>query len=430
MNNKKYLKTSKISGYSQLLSKRIDQFSIDFWPHSYSSAKGILIKANDGKIYKDYSISGIGACTLGYANPLVDKDVISQIKKGVASSLNSDLEEKLANIFIKKHPWANKVRFAKSGGEALSIAIRLARSQTGKSKVIFSGYHGWCDWYLSANLIDQESLNNHLIKNLNPLGVPEELSNTAKPFEFNSLISFKEAIRWAGKDLAAVIMEPARSEYPDLTFLKEIRKYTTKKNIPLIFDEISSGYRETNGGYHLSFSNITPDVAVFSKAIGNGYPISAIIGKNKIMKQAEKSFISSTNWTECSGLAASIAVNNIYDRMDVVSHISFIGRLWQESIKELSQKLNFNLQVGGIYGLSTFMYPKKADLFRTLFTVLSLKKGYLTSARFYPNFIHKERDVEKYSELLSTAIHLFRKHTVSEIKEICGKVLPSGFNKI
>lgn len=173
-----------IPGGTMLLSKRPEMFLPEFWPCYYSKAKGCKIWDLDGKELIDISIMGVGTNILGYGNDEVDEAVIDTVKSGNMSTLNNPEEVFLAEKLIDLHPWADMVRFARTGGEANAIAIRIARASTGKDKVAICGYHGWHDWYLSSNLSQDENLANHLLPGLNPLGVPKNLVNTVFPFNY------------------------------------------------------------------------------------------------------------------------------------------------------------------------------------------------------------------------------------------------------
>lgn len=285
-----------IPGMTQLLSKRPDRYSRGVWPTYFKEAHGIEVVDLDDNHYLDFSIGGIGATVLGYADPDVNKVVIDVINKGSASTLNPPEEVLLAEKLIGLHPWAEMARFARGGGEAMSIAVRIARVATGKDKIVFCGYHGWCDWYLAANLGKRDALDDQWIPGLNPNGVPKGLTGTTIPFYYNNIESFNKAIAEAGDDLAAVVMEPIRNYEPAAEFLNAVHEMVAHKKVPLIIDEVSAGFRICNGGAHLKLG-INPDIAVFSKALGNGFPISAIIGKEWVMKAAQDAFITSTNWT-------------------------------------------------------------------------------------------------------------------------------------
>jgi glutamate-1-semialdehyde 2,1-aminomutase len=275
----------RIPGMTQLLSKRPDRFSQGIWPGYFSRAKGAIVWDLDGNEYIDMSISGIGANVLGYADPEVDDAVKKAIEKGSSCSLNCPEEVELADLLCELHPWAEMVRYTRSGGEAMTVAIRIARAHTGKDKLAFCGYHGWHDWYLSANLTDSDALAGHLLPGLNPAGVPHCLINTAFPFRYNHFEDLKEIVSEHGKDLACILMEPIRSQQPEPGFLESIRSVSDDLGAVFIMDEISSGFRLTTGGAHLQLTNVIPDVAVFSKALGNGYPIAAVIGKTSVMSR-------------------------------------------------------------------------------------------------------------------------------------------------
>jgi len=207
------------------------------------------------------------------------------------STLNCPEEVELAERLVHLHPWAQMVRFARSGGEANAIAVRIARAATGRDSVAFCGYHGWHDWYLATNLQNSSGLEEHLLPGLEPNGVPLSLAGTAHPFSYNRLDQLEAIV--SNHKLAAVKMEVQRTDPPEPGFLQGVRQLCDRHGIVLIFDECTSGFRETFGGLHLKFG-IQPDMAMFGKALGNGYAITAIIGRSSIMESAQSTFISST----------------------------------------------------------------------------------------------------------------------------------------
>lgn len=420
-----------IPGMTQLLSKRPDRFGRDIWPTYFKEAKGIKITDLDGNTYLDFSIGGIGATVLGYADEDVNKAVIDVINKGSASSLNAPEEIELAEKLIELHPWADMARFARSGGEAMSIAVRIARAATGKDKIVFCGYHGWTDWYLAANLGKKEALDNQWIAGLNPNGIPKGLTGTAIPFKYNDIDDFKKAIQEAGDDLAAIVMEPTRNFIPIKEFIKIIHETARDKNIPLILDEITAGFRICNGGAHLKLV-FKPDIAVFSKALGNGFPISAIIGKEWIMKSAQDAFITSTNWTERTGYAAALAMINKFIKNDVSKHLLHIADLVWNGWEELSDNYGLNLHVGGFKPLIHFNFPENHLLYTTFFTQEMLKKGFLANSSFYTMYAHTEEDVKKYisacNEVFAQLKHHISTNTVKEQLET--QIAQSGFGRI
>ena len=295
-----------IPGGTQLLSKRPEMFAPDQWPPYYREAHGCEIVDLDGRSYVDMSIMGVGSCLLGYNHPEVTAAVIARIEAGSMATLNCPEEVELARLLIGLHPWADSVRYVRTGGESMAVAVRIARAATGRDLVAFCGYHGWHDWYLAANRAasgEEDHLRGHLLPGLSPKGVPSQLAGTAIPFPYNELDRLAEIVNRDGPRLAAVVMEPTRSVEPAPGFLEGVRELCDRSGAVLVFDEITIGWRLALGGAHLRFG-VSPDIAVFAKALGNGHPMAAVIGRARIMQAAQESFISSTYWTEGVGLAA------------------------------------------------------------------------------------------------------------------------------
>ncbi|CAN2170858.1 HemL Glutamate-1-semialdehyde aminotransferase [Candidatus Nanopelagicaceae bacterium] len=383
---------------TQLFSKRPELFSPERWPTYYVRAKGINLWDNYGKKYSDMSQMGVGSCILGYAFKPVDRAVGEIIRRGVQSTLIATQEMELAQELLEIHKWAEMARFARSGGEAMSIAVRVARVATGKDKVFFSGYHGWNDWYLAANLADEDQLQNVLLPGLSAQGVPVGLAGSAIPFEFNNLEMFEELFQKHMGSVAAIVMEPRRSEPANPGFLERIRKLCDENSIVLIFDEITTGWRGNVGGIHLQ-GTVTPDLAVFAKSMSNGYAMSAVIGTESVMSAASSTFISSTNWTERVGPTAALATIRNYAKNDVDKHILNIGDLVQKGWIDCAASASINVSVNtkGLPSLSSFSfnYPFARGL-NIEFTNRMLDRGWLAHNQFKPSYAHKERIVEKY----------------------------------
>ncbi|MEY3200845.1 MAG: hypothetical protein RIR70_395, partial [Pseudomonadota bacterium] len=301
-----------IPGGNMLLSKRAEMFLPEQWPAYFSKAKGCKVWDLDGNEYTDVSIMGIGTNTLGYGHPEVDDAVRRVIDSGNMSTFNCPEEVALAEKLIALHPWADMVRFARSGGEANAIAIRIARAATGRDKVAICGYHGWHDWYLSANLGDDKNLDGHLLPGLEPNGVPRNLRGTVFPFNYNNIAELEALV--SQHDIGVIKMEVVRNKGPEDNFLHKVRKLATERGIVLIFDECTSGFRQTFGGLHKLYG-VEPDMAMFGKALGNGYAITATIGRREVMEAAQSSFISSTFWTERIGPAAALKTLEVMERM-------------------------------------------------------------------------------------------------------------------
>ncbi|MCG3772908.1 MAG: 3-aminobutyryl-CoA aminotransferase [Nitrosomonadaceae bacterium] len=386
----------RIPGMTQLLSKRPDMFSLGVWPGYFSKAKGVEVWDLDDNRYIDMSIGGIGANVLGYADPEVDAAVMEAIKCGVSSSLNCPEEIELADLLCELHPWADMVRYTRSGGESMALAVRIARTHTGRDKLAFCGYHGWHDWYLAANLGTENALGEHLLPGLEPHGVPAVLKGTALPFRYNNLNDLKRIVMATRGELAAIVMEPIRNERPSDEFLQGARQLADEAGAVLVVDEVSAGFRMNSGGAHL-WLGLQPDVAVFSKALGNGYPIGAIIGKARIMEAAQRSFISSTCWTERTGPAAALATLRKHRERQVGKHLTLIGERIQAGWRMLIDKHRLPAHVRGIPPLSHFSFDHaQAQSFKALFIQLMLDRGFLASNSFYAMYAHQLEHVDLY----------------------------------
>lgn len=386
-----------IPGMAQLLSKRPDMFSLGVWPAYYSRAKGARVWDLDGKEYLDMSIGGIGACVLGYADDEVDDAVVASIRNGVASSLNCPEEVELAELLCELHPWAEMVRFCRSGGEAMAMAVRIARAHTKRDVVAFCGYHGWADWYLAANLSTDSALDGHLIPGLEPAGVPRGLTGTAFPFEYNHIEQLEEIVDKNKNTLAAIVMEPLRSARPAPGFIAAVRKLADKCGAVLVMDEISAGLRYYTGGAHMVLHDVTPDMAVFSKALGNGYAMSAVIGRKAVMDAAQKTFLSSTNWTERVGPTAAIATLKKHQRENAPAQFIRQGTKIMQGWEAIGKKYAFNLHASGMEAMSHFSMdiPDFLD-YKAYFVQLMLEQGILASNVCYLMLAHTDDDVERY----------------------------------
>ncbi len=385
-----------IPGGTQLLSKRPELYAPDVWPAYYREARGCEIIDLDGRRFIDMTTNGIGACLLGYADPDVNAAVIRQVETGAMSTLNPPQEVELAELLVDLHPWADQVRFARTGGESMAVAIRIARAATGRDVVAFCGYHGWSDWYLAANLGKGDALSDHLLAGLEPRGVPRGLAGTAIPFCYNRLDELDAIIRDHDSALAAIVIEPTRSSDPAPGFLAAVRQRCHACGAVLIVDEISIGWRLALGGAHLHYG-LEPDLAVFAKTISNGHPLGAILGKAQVMQAAQETFLSSAYWTEAVGPAAALATIRKMQRIDVPAHVAKIGR----------QTMDRWVELGALHGVpvSASGHPAMAHLdfggddtaaLGTLFTVRMLDKGFLAGPRFYPTWAHRERHVEEF----------------------------------
>lgn len=421
-----------IPGGTQLLSKRPEMFLPDLWPAYYKKADGCKVWDLDGNRYTDMSYMGIGSCILGYADKDVNMAVKKAIDSGSMSTLNAPEEVELAELLTRIHPWADMVRYARSGGEAMSMAVRISRAAAGKDVVLFCGYHGWHDWYLSANLSSNKALDGHLLPGLSPAGVPRYLKGTSYPFKYNCPGELlKLANRLKGR-VGAIVLESIRNDRPEKEFINAIKKIAKKEKAVLIVDEITAGFRLNAGGAHLLFG-IEPDIAVFAKGISNGFPMAAIIGKRKIMERSQDSFISSTYWTERIGPVAALATIKKIRAKNVPGHLIRTGKAVRKGWETLARKNEIEIVTGGIYPLGHFLFKgEKALVLKTLFTQLMLERGFLATTAFYASYSHKEDDVVDYLKAVDESFYLIRKAIESGRPEnmLKGPVCHSGFKRL
>jgi glutamate-1-semialdehyde 2,1-aminomutase len=421
-----------IPGGTQLLSKRPEMFLPELWPAYYDRAKGCEVWDLDGNRYIDMSTMGVGSCVLGYADDDINKAVKSAVDKGNMCTLNAPEEVELAELLTELHPWAEMVRYARTGGEAMSVAVRIARAKTGKDIVLFCGYHGWHDWYLSSNLADEKSLDGHLLPGLNPMGVPRSLKGLTCPFNYNDAQGFQKLINEHKDSVGVVVMESIRNNSPDKEFIETIRRVTDEMGIILIVDEITAGFRLNNGGAHLLFG-LEPDIAVFAKGISNGFPMAAIIGKRDVMEVAQDTFISSTYWTDRIGPTAALATINKIKDNNITEHLISTGNKVKDLWRTMASKHDIEIEISGIDPLGHFDFKYNNPLvIKTLFTQLMLEKGFLASNGFYASYTHKDELIEKYSDAVDSTFD-FMSNAIKEgnpEKYLKGPVCHSGFKRL
>tara|TARA_E500000318_G_scaffold111120_1_gene128575 strand:+ start:8780 stop:10807 length:2028 start_codon:yes stop_codon:yes gene_type:complete len=395
-----------IPGGNMLLSKRAEMFLPDLWPAYFSKSKGCKVWDLDGNEFIDMSIMGVGTNTLGYGHPEVDDAVKKTVETGNLSTLNCPEEVYLAERLVELHPWADMVRFARSGGEANAVAIRIARAAAGKDKVAICGYHGWHDWYLSANLADDKNLDGHLLPGLEPTGVPRNLKGTVFPFNYNSYAELEELVN--AHDIGVIKMEVVRNMGPEDNFLHKVRKLASERNIVLVFDECTSGFRETFGGLHKKYG-VEPDIALFGKALGNGYGITAIVGRREVMESAQSTFISSTFWTERIGPSAGLKTLEVMERIKSWETITDIGLKVAARWGLLAEKYGLKIEQWGLPALTgyTFQSPN-ALAYKTLVTQEMLAKGYLAANSIYVCTEHTPDVIEGYFSALDPIFGLIK----------------------
>jgi glutamate-1-semialdehyde 2,1-aminomutase len=419
-----------IPGGNMLLSKRAEMFLPDQWPTYFSKARGCRVWDLDGCEYVDMSLMGIGTNILGYGHPEVDAAVRAAVAAGNMSTLNCPEEVALAERLVELHPWAQMVRLARSGGEANAIAVRIARAASGRHQVAVCGYHGWHDWYLAANLGDETRLAGHLLPGLEPSGVPPTLQGTVHTFNYNRLDELQALVR--EHDIGVIKMEVSRNQGPAPGFLEGVRRLASQHGIVLVFDECTSGFRQSFGGLHKLYG-VEPDVALFGKALGNGYAITAVIGRREVMEAAQSSFISSTFWTERIGPSAALKTLEVMERLRSWETITTTGRDIARRWQELAARHALRISISGLPALAGFSFDGPRHLeYRTLLTQEMLGRGYLAATGVYTCIEHTAAVLEGYYAALEPVFALISEceHGRDVGPLLKGPVCHAGFKRL
>ena len=417
-----------IPGGNMLLSKRAEQFLPIGWPAYFSKARGCEVWDLDGRKFFDLSLMGVGTNILGYGHPKVDEAVRKVVDTGNLSTLNCPEEVELAERLCELHPWADMAKFARSGGEACAIAVRIARAASGKPAVAICGYHGWHDWYLSANLADDAALDGHLLPGLTPAGVPRQLQGLTRPFFYNDLDALR-TILTAG-DVGVVIMEVERSTPPAPGFLEGVRELTRAHGCVLIFDECTSGFRRNLGGLHLHYG-VEPDVATFGKTLGNGYAITAVIGRREVMESAESTFISSTFWTERIGPTAALATLEVMREEGAPARVHLIGEEIRSLWDRVASSAGIEVSVSGLPALNSFSVSgwNPEAMKRELISRM-LQRGFLAGPAVYASVAHTPSILERYESALSDSFVEIAGSPVDQLADGSSHAGASGFGRL
>lgn len=422
----------RIPGATQLFGKRAELYLPEHWPTYYSKAKGCHIWDLDSNKYRDFTMCGIGACVLGYADPDVNAAVAAALESGNMTTLNCPEEVELAELLCELHPWADMVRYARTGGEIMAMAVRIARTATGRDEVAFCGYHGWHDWYLAVNLAGDDALRGHLLPGLDPNGVPSGLTGSVHPFTYNNLPELETIVAERGNRLAAIVLEPVRNDGPDPGFLEGVRALATKCGAVLLLDEITSGWRMRTAGMHMVYG-VEPDMATFAKTLSNGIPMAAVIGRREIMDAAQKTFISSAYWTERLGPTAALATLKKHRALDAGTILTRTGITVQQGWQKAADAAGLKISILGIPPVTNFVIQHDNPLaLQTLFIQEMLRRGFLASDRFYPTLAHTESDVADYLQAVGEAFSIVAKADASGQPEtfLKGPVKMAGFKRL
>jgi len=419
-----------IPGGNQLLSKRSELFLPGLWPNYYKKAKGCKVWGLDNKVYYDFAGMGVTSCVLGYSDNDINKSIIQGVKNGSMCTLNATEEIDLAKELLNIHKWSGMAKFCKSGGEACMVAIRIARAFTNKKNIAFCGYHGWHDWYLATNMSDSKNLDNQLLPGLKVRGVSDSFKNTIKPFMYNDINSLKKIFNKKNNNIGIIIMEPMRGVEPEKNFLKKVKSIARKNGAILIFDEITSGFKDIYGGLHLKYK-VNPDIAIYGKSLGNGYPISAIIGKKNIMQVAQDTFISSTMWTDRLGFIAASATLKKLKKFKINRKIAIMGKKIKKRWSELAAKNEIKISISGQDSIPClkFDYKNNPEIL-TYFTQEMLKKNFLASSQVATTYAYNNKIINKY---LREVDKVFKKINICLKQQkfpLKGKIKDSTFKRL
>ncbi len=419
-----------IPGGNQLLSKRSELFLPGLWPNYYKKAKGCKVWGLDNKVYYDFAGMGVTSCVLGYSDNDINKSIIQGVKNGSMCTLNATEEVDLARELLNIHKWSGMAKFCKSGGEACMVAIRIARAFTNKKNIAFCGYHGWHDWYLATNMSDSKNLDNQLLPGLKVRGVSDSFKNTIKPFMYNDINSLKKIFNKKNNNIGIIIMEPMRGVEPEKNFLKKVKSIARKNGAILIFDEITSGFKDIYGGLHLKYK-VNPDIAIYGKSLGNGYPISAIIGKKNIMQVAQDTFISSTMWTDRLGFIAASATLKKLKKFKINRKIAIMGKKIKKRWSELAAKNEIKISISGQDSIPClkFEYKNNPEIL-TYFTQEMLKKNFLAGSQVATTNAYNNKIIDKY---LNEVDKVFKKINLCLKKNkftLKGKIKDSTFKRL
>ena len=411
--NKRWQKAVKIiPGGNMLYSKRAEVFLPEFWPTYFSKTKDVFVWDLDGNKYTDM-IFAVGTNVLGYNNLTLEKDIIRAVKKGNMSTLNCYEEVQLTQELLKIDKWAGMVKYARTGAEANSIAIRIAKSfQKSKPNIAACGYHGWHDWYLSSNLSNRNNLNYHLLKNVKTAGVNSKLKNTTFLFRYNDIDRLEYLLK--NKKIGIIKMEVERTIKPDIKFLKKVRNLANKYNAVLIFDECTSGFRETLGGVFNKYK-IFPDIVTYGKAIGNGHAITAVVARKKFLRAAEDTFVSSTFWSERIGFVAALSTINMMKSKKIFQLIKKIGKDIKYRWLEIAKKNNIEIEIFGKDSIPQFKFKNSNQIYKTYFTQEMLKKNFLASNTVYVSIVHKKNVLKRYFKIFD---QIFKNISTNDLKKI------------
>lgn len=407
-----------IPSVTQTLAKGPTQWVNGVAPKYLVKGKGSHVWDADGNEYIDYMM-GVGPLSLGYAYPKVDEAIKKQLEDGITFSMMHPLEVEVAELIREIIPNAEAVRYSKTGADATSAAVRLARAYTGKNKILCCGYHGWHDWYISVT-----ARNN---------GIPEAVQANSFTFSYNEIDSLKNSI---DDDVAAVILEPVVFHEPKDNFLNKVAELCKEKNVVLIFDEMWTGFRMALGGAQEYFG-IKADLATYSKAVANGMPISILTGKKEIMQLADEDiFFYTTFGGEALSLAATKATITELKEQNVPKFLSEQGAKLKNGYNEIAYELGIDFtKVIGYNWRSMATFDEKAGdplLQKSLMQQEMIKRGVLWQGFFNMSFSHSNEDIDYTLQALKASLSVLNEAVESNrLKEMLkGEPVQPVFRKV
>lgn len=381
---------------AQTFTRSYTQFPYNHTPLFLKKGVGGRVWDIDDNEYVDL-LSGLLSVILGYCDEDVDAAIRNQLSNGITFSLSTELEVELARLLVDTIPCAEMVRYGKGGSDCTSAAVRVSRHVTKRDRVAVCGYHGWHEWYAGSTTLNG--------------GIPESVKELTHVFQYNNIDSLHALFQKYPGEIAAVMMEPMNLEEPRDSFLEKVKELTHKNKAIFIFDEVITGFRFAEGGAQQLF-NVTPDLAVFGKAMANGMPISTLVGKAEIMAKMEQVFFSSTFAAESLSLAAAIRTIQKIKETNAIKTIWSYGERLKSAVETLiaHNDLKEVMVLKGIapWVVVTFQDHPKANrnVLRTFFQKEMIRRGVFILSSHNINFAHNEKDFEcivnTYREVLSS----------------------------
>ncbi len=375
------------------------------YPIYFDRAKGGKVTDVDGNEYIDM-LCAYGPIIMGHCEEEIDNVVIEQMRnKGFCFSLTQPVQNKLAEKLIELIPSAEMAVFVKTGSDATSVAVRVARANTERTKVVRCGYHGWHDWCVEVKG-----------------GIPKKLWEDTYEFHYNNLEELEDIMKQHGDDMAAIIITPVghplaeKVQMPKPGFLEGVRALADKYGTVLIFDEIRSGFRFDLGGAQKVFG-VTPDLSVFGKAMANGYPIGAVVGKEQYMKVlADKVFLSSTFFPNSLEQTAALKTIEILERDNILDKIKVKGNMFGARLDEIAKNCGFDVEISGVPLMPFITFNKDSEgrykKLRPAFYTELIRRGVFLQPYHhgYIAYRHSDEDIMHAADMIDESFREIKKY--------------------